>query len=146
MKKFFLLIMFTISLFSDVTDIFKDEINKPDFKINAYAKFDFMGGFADGKYKLKEYDIKYIKNNIYQLNLVFYKKKGVFRYIQKLKLYFYYKYPVVIFAYKNKKVKVNLTPKIKIEKVKNGYEIKKILNKQIKIPIDNGVLYLFLSI
>jgi hypothetical protein len=62
--------------------LFKEEIESAhhawNFEIlsSSYAKFNFIGGFADGKYRLKHYEIQYIRDNIYHLNLIFEKKKG----------------------------------------------------------------------
>ncbi|HIE34967.1 MAG TPA: hypothetical protein EYP79_02065 [Campylobacterales bacterium] len=151
MIKNFLALFFSIFLLANenILEAFKDEIDSQssvDFEIlsNSYAKFNFIGGFADGKYKLSSYKISPIKDNVYKLSLSFVKRKGVFSFTQEKVVYFWYKGDKIVFLSKKGKYRYLFSkPFIKIKKLKDGYEI--IDQKRIfsfKIPINSGYIIL----
>jgi hypothetical protein len=133
-----------------IFSLFKEEIESADqawnFEIlsSSYAKFNFLGGFADGKYRLKHYEIKYIRDNIYHLDLIFEKKKGILKYGQKVSIFFwYFRNKMVFLTPKGKRKFILQDPVINIEKTSNGYRIVKTpQTTNIKLPLNNGSVYL----
>jgi len=129
---------------------FQDEIlnneNNAGIEIldTSYAKFNFIGGFADGKYKLKKYRITYIKDNIYRLELSFYKKKGVFRYNKDVVLYFWKATNTIVILSHRGKFRYTLSDtETKVLKTPDGYILKKeFIENIIRIPISDGIVYL----
>ena len=139
MRILILLVSFLFAFDTSIDKLF----NEAPFKIvNAYGKFDFIGGFADGKYKLVNYTISPIKNNIYEIKLYFQKKKGIFRYNQNIIIYAKVKETEIIFA-----------NKYSIAYVKKLFELKKHKNYYIYTPAtqkitlknENGKIYLFVK-
>ena len=132
---------------------FKEEINSLstiDFRLeNAWAKFDLIGSFADGKYKLKSWRIKPFGQNIYVLYLVFQKRSGSFlMYNQEVNLpLFYQKGVCVVFATPKGKKRFSLKEReiAQVEKTKDGYRIvRKPIKLEVKLPVTNGKVYLTL--
>jgi len=116
----------------DIYSLFKEEIEAERsnlrFEIlgSSYAEFDFVGGFADGKYKLAAYRIKSLGRGVFKLYLLFEKKKGIFRYREKIVLYFWQGDREVVFLTKDGKKKFELPEKVvKVVKTKEGYEIER---------------------
>ncbi|MBT8762610.1 hypothetical protein KFV02_01515 [Desulfohalobiaceae bacterium Ax17] len=155
---FYLLICLSVPAFGEISpqilSMFKEEIESArnicnlEILNSSYAKFNFIGGFADGKYKLKRYKIKYIQGHIYQLNLVFEKKKGILKYGQKVNMFFWYFRNKIVFLTPKGKRKFILPDKaIKIEKTATGYKV--ITSSQatnIELPLTNGKIYLKLMV
>ncbi len=149
-KKLLILILPLVFFANDnILEAFKEEIesqNIVNFEIlqNSYAKFNFIGGFADGEYRLKSYKITPIKDNVYKLELRFVKKKGILRYYQEPILYFWYKDNKIVFLSDRGKYRFTFSkPIIKIKKLKEGYEV--ISSKRVytfKIPVNSGEVVL----
>ena len=134
----------------DIYYLFKEEIesqkNNLKFEIldSSYAEFDFIGGFADGKYRLVAYKSKPLEKGVFKLYLLFEKKKGVFRYRQKVILYFWQGEREVVFLTKDGKKRFELPQEsLKIVETKEGYEvIKSFPVKTFVIPVEYGRIYL----
>jgi hypothetical protein len=137
-----ILILIVSFLFAFDSPIDKLFYQTPFEIVKAYGEFDFIGGFADGKYKLVNYTITPIKNNIYETKLYFQKKKGVFRYNQNITIYAKVKKNEIIFA-----------NKYSIAYVKKLFELKKYKNYYIYTPAtqkialknENGKIILFIK-
>jgi len=153
MKKILLLIL-TINLFAvDIHSLFENEIKNSSIGLNfkilekSYVDLNPIGGFADGRYRLSNYKISQLEDNIYKLDMLFVKKKRFFSYTQNMTIYFWHKDRVVVFATPKRKVKIILnTQKTKVTKYKNGYEIEKVPSvKIVKLPVNGGVVYLYIE-
>ena len=133
---------------------FRDEITSisfVDFRLEqAWAKFNLIGGFADGKYKLKSWQIKPCGQNVYVLYLIFQKRSGSFlAYNQEVKIPFFYQKGVrlVFGTPKGKKIFSLKEREIAyVEKTKNGYRIiRKPSKLEVILPVTNGKVYLTLA-
>jgi hypothetical protein len=130
--------------------LFKEEIESQKSKLkfeildSSYAEFKFIGGFADGKYRLVAYTVFPLGKGIFKLTLLFEKKRGVFRYRQKVTLYLWQGEREVVFLTKDGKRRFELPEdSIKIVKTKDGYEVMKDFpEKTFVIPIRSGGIYL----
>ncbi|WP_187647081.1 hypothetical protein [Nitrosophilus labii] len=148
--RFLLLFLIIFNLFAneEIYKAFEDEIKRTslDFEIldKTYATYNFIGGFADGEYRLKSYKITPIKDNVYKLELRFVKKKGILRYYQDPILYFWYKDNKIVFLSDRGKYRFTFSkPPIKIKKLKDGYEV--VSSKRVytfKIPVNSGEVVL----
>lgn len=91
MKKIvFLVILFVSTLFSSDFEYISKSLFNPD-EINTLSslsfqiidgsiKVDKLGGFADGEYRLDEWEIEKIDDTLYNVQLIFQKKKGYMKY------------------------------------------------------------------
>jgi hypothetical protein len=99
---------------SDIDELrkyFQSEINQnSQFEVlpSTYAEFNPIGGFADGRYKLVAYRIIQLDENIYRLDLLFRKKKGMFSFNEKVSYPFYYDGYVIAFKTPKGKFKYRL--------------------------------------
>ena len=157
-NKVFFLFLLTYSLVfaGDIRDIlnyyFKEEIEQSysDNRIlvlsKTYAEFNPIGGFADGRYKLINYRLERIEPNIYFLELDFQKKKGSFRFNQKVYYYFWYDGNVIAFkTYKGKYKYYVPKPSKKVIKRGNEYIIQEEPNVfNVVLPARGGKVYLYL--
>jgi len=114
-----------------------------DFRVlKAKASFNFVGGFADGEYKLSNSTITHYKGHIYVLRFEFYKKKGIPKFGQKLTYPFWYNGKILVFKTPKGKVKFEIPQKykIRIKHFRDGsYEIEKIpMFYKITLPAING--------
>jgi len=156
---FFIILFFTIAVFAqnpkefslkDLDLVFKNEIqnakNSLDFQIldTTYAIFNFVGGFADGKYNLQNYKITPLKENIYKIEMLFVKKKGVFSYQQQAMFYFWHHKNQIVFLTPKGKKRFNFQkPSMDIQKTPSGYKITKSTNTNtFELPIESGKIYL----
>ena len=92
---------------------FREEIEGySNFRVlpSTYAEFNPIGGIADGRYKLKSYKITRIRDNIYNLSLTFRKKKGIFKFYEKVDYPFYYDGFIIAFKTPKGKYKYRLKP------------------------------------
>lgn len=130
---------------------FREEMNSlstVDFRIEkGWAKFDLIGGFADGKYKLKTWKIRPFGQNVYVLYLFFQKKSGTFlRFNQEVKIpFFYQKRDCLVFATPKGKKTFNLKELdiLHVIKTQNGYKIiHKSQRLEVELPVTNGKVYL----
>jgi hypothetical protein len=134
----------------NIYSLFKEEIEaeRSDLKFrildSSYAEFNFVGGFADGRYKLVSYRIKSLGRGVFKLYLLFEKKKGVFRYREKIILYFWQGDREIVFLTKDGKKKFELPEEaVKVVKTKEGYKI--VGSFPIKIfviPLEHVKVYL----
>ncbi len=152
----FLFLTYSLAFSGDIKDIlnyyFKEEIEQSysDNRIlvlsKTYAEFNPIGGFADGRYKLINYRLEKIEPNIYFLELDFQKKKGSFRFNQKVQYYFWYDGNVIAFKTPKGKIKY-FVPKPVRKIIKKGNEyIEKIepLTLEVVLPARSGKVYLYL--
>ncbi|GEM_PF-3076386 len=121
-----------------------------DFTVKkAKANFNFIGGFADGEYKLSNSRITHYKGHIYMLYLEFYKKKGSFRFTQKLAYPFWYDGKMLVFKTPKGKIRFKIAQKfkIKIEQLKDrSFEVKKLpVSYKITLPAKNGKVELVIA-
>ena len=81
---------------------------------------------------------------VFKLNLLFEKKRGVFRYRQNVTLYLWQGEREVVFLTKDGKKRFELPDEsIKIVKTKDGYEVMKDCPvKAFVIPVKSGKIYL----
>jgi hypothetical protein len=85
---------------NEIRNYFRDELqSKIDIYVlpSTYAEFNPIGGIADGRYNLVNYRITKLDNNIYKLELVFRKKKGLFTFVERVTYIFYYDGSVIAF-------------------------------------------------
>ncbi|RUM59642.1 MAG: hypothetical protein DSY66_05825 [Persephonella sp.] len=147
-----ILIFFAYSFGEDLNKYFKEEksLSAEPSKIlvlsKTYGEFNPIGGFADGRYKLVDYDLKKVKPNIYYLKLIFQKKKGSFRFTQEVEYYFWYDGQVIAFkTYKGKVRYFIPDKKIKIIKRGEGYVIEEEpVVMSFVLPAIGGKVYLYL--
>ena len=126
--------------------LFKEEIESQKSKLkfeildSSYAEFNFIGGFADGKYRLIAYRVFPLGKGVFKLNLLFEKQRGVFRYRQKVVLYLWQGERKVVFLTKDGKKRFELPQEsIKIVKTKDGYEVMKDFPvKTFVVPVKSG--------
>lgn len=151
MVKKILMLLMPLFLFANSDNIlsyFQDEIQNQsvvDFEIeqSSYAKLNFIGGFADGIYKLVSYKITPIKDNVYKLILHLEKKRHFYSMTEDIKLYFWYKNSKIVFLSDRGKYRFSFSnPIVKIQKDKNGYIIKRKNLYNFKIPVANGYVVL----
>jgi hypothetical protein len=129
-----------------VFKFFKEEIESQKSKLkfeildSSYAEFNFIGGFADGKYRLVAYRVSPLGKGVFKLNLLFEKQRGVFRYRQKVVLYLWQGERKVVFLTKDGKKRFELPQEsIKIVKTKDGYEVMKDFPvKTFVVPVKSG--------
>ena len=129
-----------------IYQLFREEIESLNSRLNfkildsSYAEFDFIGGFADGRYRLIAYRVFPLGKGVFKLNLLFEKKRGVFRYRQKVTLYLWQGEREVVFLTKDGKRRFELPEdSIKIVKTKDGYEVMKDFPvKTFVIPVESG--------
>ncbi|WP_132527622.1 hypothetical protein [Phorcysia thermohydrogeniphila] len=160
-RNFFLISLFLFLLLSPreafplqdeggILSLFREEIESERanlrFEIldSSYAEFDFVGGFADGRYRLKSYRVKPLKENIYRLELLFEKKRGSFRYSQRVVFYFWQGRNRLVFLTKEGKKSFELPDvEINIEKTPSGYRIVKLFKEKVlRLPVEGGTVYL----
>ncbi|WP_153303721.1 hypothetical protein [Thermosulfurimonas dismutans] len=135
---------------SEILSAFREEIAQARISLNfeildsSYAKFDFLGGFADGRYQLKAYRITPLKDGVYRLDLRFEKKKGLLTYRQKVFFYFWHHQNRIVFLTPKGKKKFLLPEEeIRLEKTSVGYRIIKTYPEiVIKLPTEAGKVYL----
>ncbi len=151
-----LFLIYSLAFGGDIKDIlnyyFKEEIEQSysDNRIlvlsKTYAEFNPIGGFADGRYKLINYRLKRIEPNIYFLELDFQKKKGSFRFNQKVQYYFWYDSNVIAFKTYKGKYKYYV-PKPSKKVIKRGNEC--IIQEEptvfnVVLPARSGKVHLYL--
>jgi len=94
------------------------------FKIlKGYGKVNVIGGFADGEYKLKKWEIKKESPELYHFKLIYSKKKGHFHWVQELNLYGKLR-GSTLYLYDpqtEKLYRLNFKPILHAQKVKGGY-------------------------
>ncbi len=133
-------------------EFFKEEERRYGANIeilqDSYGDFNPIGGFADGRYKLEKYIIYQVDVNIYKINLVFVKKKGIFRYFQKVSYPVWYKNDIVVFLTPKGKYRFQIPESdIIIKKEKDGYIIrrrKRELRVDLPAPNIRGKVHLHL--
>lgn len=102
---------------------------------DSYADFNPIGGFADGRYKLEKYNIYFVDKNIYKIELTFVKKKGIFKYYQKISYPVWYKNDIVVFLTPKGKYKFQIPEsEIIIKKGKDSYIIRK-RRRELKVDL-----------
>ena len=134
----------------EILSAFREEITQARVSLNfeilnsSYGKFDFLGGFADGRYRLKAYRITPLKDKVYRLDLWFEKKKGLLTYHQNVTFYFWHhRNRIVFLTPKGKKKFLLPEEEIRLEKTSGGYRIiKKYPEIVIKLPTEAGKIYL----
>ena len=113
---------------------------------SGYAKLNFIGGFADGKYEVSNYTIKPYAKNIYILKVYLKKKKHHFTYKSTVEFAFYMHKNIIAFKTIKGRLIFHFPEDLYfIKKVKGGYLAEKINPTiEVKLPLNNG--YLFLNI
>jgi len=112
-----------------------------------YAKLNFLGKFADGKYKLQTYKIKPIADNVYQLILQVSKRKKLVSFGQKIVLYFWQGRNKLVFLTSLEKKQVFLPkPSVLLKKLPDGSYLleQKLQVKEVTLKVRGGKLHLFL--
>ena len=131
--------------FGDLQRYFANESKTQTFLLfSGYAHLNFIGGFADGNYKLESYSIKHYSKNIYILNVVVKKRKHYFSYVKRFTLPFFYNGSIIAFkTIRGKMVYRFNDDSIEIVRIKNGWRfIKHPQTIQVKLPVNGGYLYL----
>jgi len=85
---------------SNIRNYFREEIYRHvDIQIlpSTYAIFNPIGGMADGKYILINYRVFPIDENIFRIELVFRRKKGLFSFVERVSYVFYYDGSIIAF-------------------------------------------------
>jgi hypothetical protein len=160
-KGLFFFSLFLVFLFSSyeafplqdeerILSLFREEIESEKANLHfeildsSYAEFDFVGGFADGRYRLKSYRVKPLKENVYKLEFLFEKERGSFRYSQRVVLYFWQGRNRLVFLTKEGKKSFELPDvEINIEKTPSGYRIVKLFKEKVlRLPVEGGTVYL----
>ena len=118
-------------------ELFKEEEQKKaPFVLlkDSYGEFNPIGGFADGRYKLKKYSIEKVDRHIYILHLLFKKKKGVFSFQQNVDIPFWYDGRIIVFLTKKGKFRFRVPyPEEVIIKDKNKYIIRTNQPRELKV-------------
>ncbi len=133
-----------------IYQLFREEIESRNSRLNfeildsSYAEFNFIGGFADGRYRFIAYRVSSLGKRIFKLNLLLEKRRGVFRYRQKVTLYLWQGEREVVFLTKNGKRRFELPQEsIGIVRTKNGYEVVRDFPvKTLVVPVKSGKIYL----
>ncbi len=131
--------------FGNLQSYFANESKTQTFLLfSGYAHLNFIGGFADGNYKLVSYSIKPYSNNIYILNVVVKKKKHFFSYVRRFTLPFFYNGSIIAFKTIRGKMVYRLGDDLlEMVRIKNGWKlIRQPQTIQVKLPVNGGYLYL----
>lgn len=151
MLKKIVIVFFILSLsayaenFGNLQNYFANESKAEHFLLfSGYAHLNFVGGFADGNYKLESYSITPYSKNIYILNVVVKKKKHYFSYVRRFTLPFFYNGSIIAFkTIRGKMVFRFGNNSMEIVRIKNGWKLirqPQIIN--VKLPVNGGYLYL----
>ena len=107
--------------------------------LSAHADYDFLGGFADGRYELANHQIQTIAPDIYQIDLEFYKKRGSLRYRQQQRFHLWYDggdQLVVKDGDEKRSYPVRLKTRVTRKKIPGGFE--EIVGRGVVVKMELG--------